>query len=243
MNIHVLPGDDLVETFRETEIEGEIIVCRECLIEGVIKADSLNEFWRIRENYLTSAYGESRDDVYRDKVKGELEKLLDVSAGDEVNLWFEYELFCQVNFWFCLWLLRDKKARINRVAPVVRSEYDLWKGLGGSDRHDSEKCFSRKIKVSDEDLRLGANLWEAYRDHDLERLKSLSRTASESFPYLARVCQAEIVRRDRPRKRLEEIISEGAADFGAVFQKFSETEGIYGFGDLQVKRLYDEIQS
>ncbi len=41
MKIHVLPGDSLVETFNKSDIEGEIIGCRECLIEGDAQAKNL----------------------------------------------------------------------------------------------------------------------------------------------------------------------------------------------------------
>jgi hypothetical protein len=29
--------------------------------------------------------------------------------------------------------------------------------------------------------------------------------------------------------------------FGTVFQEFCKRESIYGFGDLQVKRIFDEV--
>jgi hypothetical protein len=31
--------------------------------------------------------------------------------------------------------------------------------------------------------------------------------------------------------------------FGEVFKEFNKRESIYGFGDLQVKRLFDEIKN
>ena len=61
MKIHVLPGDSLVEPFKETDIEGEIIVCRECLIDGDVKANNLEDFWQVRENYLSKNYGDENN--------------------------------------------------------------------------------------------------------------------------------------------------------------------------------------
>lgn len=41
---------------------------------------------------------------------------------------------------------------------------------------------------------------------------------------------------------LQQIIDElGTEEFTLVFREFCKREGIYGFGDLQVKRLYDEL--
>ena len=240
MKIHVLPGDSLVETFRKTGIEGEIIVCRECLIDGDCSAENLDDFWRERENYLSVAYPESGD-FYRENVKPEFEKLVKVKTGDEVNLWFEYELFCQANMWFCIRLLRDKNASVFRVAPVVRSENDLWKGFGKLSEGDLEKCFAERTEFGSEDITLGANLREAFQNKDFRRLKQLSEAESDCFPYLEQVCQAAIELESRPEKRLQEIVSEGETDFHKIFQKFSETEGVYGFGDAQVKRILQGI--
>lgn len=239
MKMHVLPGDALVETFKKTGIEGEIAVCRECLIDGDSTAENLTDFWRERENYLGAAYPDSGD-FYAENVKSEFEKLLKVSAEDEVNLWFEYELFCQANMWFCLSLLKDKNADIFRVAPVVRGENDLWKGFGDLSESDLEKCFKQKIRFSDEDILLGVNLWEAYQNKDFQGLERLSETESDCFPYLEKVCRAAIEMQTRPKERLQEIISEGT-DFREIFQKFRETEGVYGFGDAQVKRILQGI--
>lgn len=240
MKIHVLPGDSLVAPFEKTNLEGEIVVCRECLIDGSFKSDNLNDFWRERENYLSAAYPKS-DNFYLEYVKTEFEKLLNVSANDEINLWFEYELFCQTNMWFCLSLLKDKNVEIFRVAPIVRAENDLWKGFGNLGESDLEKCFANRIEFGDEDILLGANLWEAFQSKDTRRLKDLSQTQSACFPHLKEVCQAAIQLQSRPKARLQAIVSAGENDFYKVFEEFSKTEGIYGFGDLQVKRIYDEI--
>ena len=48
----------------------------------------------------------------------------------------------------------------------------------------------------------------------------------------------------RPEKVLREILNEmEIPDFGNAFREFSKREPIYGFGDLQVKRLYDRIMN
>lgn len=240
MKIHVLPGDSLVETFQKTNIEGEIIICRECLIDGDLSADNLEDFWRVRENYLSENYSEV-EKSYEANVKSEFEKLSNVSEADEVYLWFEYELFCQANMWFCLYLLENSEAKVFRVEPIVRNEKDIWKGFGGLGANELQKCFSERKKISDEDLKFGADLWKAFQDRDFEQLQNLSKSKSECFPYLEAVCEAATEQEVRPKETVRKIIEGGETDFGKVFRKFNETEGVYGFGDLQVKKIYEEI--
>ena len=46
----------------------------------------------------------------------------------------------------------------------------------------------------------------------------------------------------RPIQSLITIMKElDTEEFGPVFREFNKRESIYGFGDLQVKRLFDEI--
>ena len=80
-----MPGDSLTDNFRQTGIDGEIVVCRECLIEGDVKAETLDEFWKLRASFLDGAYDEAKNS-YFDSVAAELTKLQDLPADSEVNL-------------------------------------------------------------------------------------------------------------------------------------------------------------
>lgn len=239
MKIHVLAGDALADNFKNSGIEGEIVVCRECLVEGDVRAENLEDFWQIRADFIKGAYGEDREKYFAEVVR-EFEKLKNLAPDAEVNLWFEYELFCQANMWFCLSLLRETKANVYRVAPVVRTEADVWKGFGNLSAEDLRKCFAEKIKFSAEDILLGANLWKAYQNADYEKLERLSETDSECFPRLKEVCRAEMEKGSRPQKVLREIMENGSTDFAEIFPRFAARAGVYGFGDAQVKRLISE---
>lgn len=240
MQIHVLPGDALIESFNQSRIEGERIVCRECLIEGDLQASDLEDFWHVRAAFLGRTYPEV-ENSYREGVASEFEKMLALAEDGPVNLWFEYELFCQVNMWFCLSLLSEKDAEIYRVAPPVRNEDELWKGFGASGPDELEKCFERRIKFGRADIELGTSLWEAFRLRDFAGLRLLSEKKSACFPYLKSVCEAAIEINDRPKKTLEKIRASGESDFAKIFEKFARTEGVYGFGDSQVRRILEVV--
>ncbi len=241
MKIHVLPGDALTENFKQTKIDGEIIVCRECLVEGDVKADNLKDFWQVRARFIEKNYGEG-DGKYFQNVAGELERLKNSAEnGAEINLWFEYELFCQVNLWFTLYLLRETDAKIYRVAPFVRNENDVWKGFGDLSAEALEKCFAERVEFSEKDIKLGANLWRAFQNADYETLEALAANESKCFPFLKEVCRAASEKNSRPRRVLEGIIADGKTDFAEIFPEFSARAGVYGFGDSQVKRILAEI--
>lgn len=240
LQLHFLPGDSLVEHFRESGISGEIAVCRECLIEGDLMATDREEFWQVREEYLSSAYPPEDRNFYREHVVREFEKLQTADAG-EINLWFEHELFCQVNLWFCLDLLRDTTADIYRITPLVKEKSDIWKGFGRLATGELRMCFEQRERFGQSDMLLGADLWNAYQKRDFQQLRKLSDMESKCFPYLREVGQAAVEQEHRPQATLAKIMATDDSGFGKVFQKFNEIEAVYGFGDLQVRRLYDQL--
>jgi hypothetical protein len=240
MIYHVLPGDAVAEDFRKTSIGGRIIVCRECLIVGPVDADTPFEFWEQRAHFILSEYAEDEIE-FQERVADELEKLCDVEAGDEVNLWFEYELFCQSNMWFCVSLLSNSGADIYRVEPAVRSPDEIWQGFGSLTPAELRECFRKRVKFEQADLELGRDLWQAYRSGDHEKIKELGSVHSPCFPYLEQVCNAEIHKSTRPRQILMKIVEEGSTDFEEIFAEFTRRAGEYGFGDLQVQNLLDRL--
>jgi hypothetical protein len=242
MKVHVLPGDALTEEFKKTNIDGEILVCRECLVEGEVKSDNLEDFWHVRAGFIGKSYGAEEKDRYYQGVAAEFEKLQRLAAPEtEINLWFENELFCQVNFWFCLYLLRESRSKIFRVAPTFGEVNDVWKGFGGFEVEDLRENFGNRIEMSQADILLGARLWTAYQNADLGTLEKLSRTESPCFPHLAEVCRAEIEKNARPKAVLREILTAGKTDFADIFSEFSARAKVYGFGDSQVQRILAEI--
>ena len=235
MIYHVLPGDAQVEDFRQTGLQGELLVCREALVDGDVSGETLDEFFNNR-----AAVHNEEPAVYDVNVASQFRRLLDVGPTDKVNLWFEHDLFCAVNMWFCLSLLRGSDADIYRVAPVHLSFEDRWDGFGNTNPEILKKCFADRIKFSRSDIELGSELWDAFRRKDVEELSRLSALPQTAFPYLDEVGRAVAEFDSKPLQIVREIKRKGKSDLKEVFPEFRRRAGVYGFGDTQVKRLMEE---
>ncbi|MEO6334473.1 MAG: hypothetical protein ABIO91_05750 [Pyrinomonadaceae bacterium] len=240
MILHFLPGDSTVGIFRSSGIEGEVAVCREALIDGDVSGETLPEFWENRARFFARDYPDAGQD-YHEKVVREFAKLTALQSGSEINLWFEYELFCQANMWFCLSLLGKSTADIFRVAPVVLSEDDVWDGFANLSPEDLKKCFAGRVKMSRKEIAAGASLWSAYRAGHHEDLERLSTIESPAFPKLREVCVAAVEKESRPREILGEIVRGGTVEFDKVFREFKARAGEYGYGDAQVKKIWQSL--
>jgi len=246
MVYNILNGDALAYSFPDAKIEGDTIVVREGLIDGDLAGDNLHEFWQSRANYMGLTTAE-----YYNNVVNEFEKIINAPDDSEFNLWFEYDLFCQVNMWFVISIINNlpirKKVYAVYTSYLDRTDKQFWNGFGRANSVELIICFTNRISLDDADLQLGRDLWRAYKNNNLQKLRRLAENRSPAFPYIQEVVKAHIDRfprdgaKGRPERVIEEIIQNDSKDFHKVCREFWKRESIYGFGDIQVKHLYDKV--
>lgn len=248
MVYHILTGDSLARNFPDAKIQGEIIVSREALIEGDLSGDNLLDFWQSRARFLGIDL-----DEYRKNVIHEYEKLAGAPDDSEFNLWFEYDLFCQVNMWFTISFINDlsinKKIFAVYTSHLDESDKKFWNGFGSATPGDLRLCFEKRIELNSDEIQLAVDLWQSYKQCDLQSLNQLSLKQSAAFPQIKKVISAHIDRfpangeKGRPERVMEDIIKNVSRDFNKVCPEFWKRESIYGFGDVQLKHLYDKVMA
>lgn len=245
MVYNILNGDSLACSFPDSKIEGHIIVVREGLIDGNLSGDNLHDFWQSRAKYMGLTETE-----YHDNVVKEFEKIMNAPDDSEFNLWFEYDLFCQVNSWFVVSVINSlsikKKVYAVNTSYLDKTSKQFWNGFGSANSSELLHCFADRILLNDVDLQLAEDLWIAYKVGNLDELTRLAKKQSSAFPYLQEVTRAHVDRfpkqgKGRPERVIEEITKNISTDFNAVLKEFWNKESIYGFGDTQVKYLYDKV--
>lgn len=208
-----------------------------------MKGKTLNELFETRAKFLSENYGGSESDYY-EKAVVEFDKVQRIDDGSDINLWFEDDLFCQVNFWFVASLLEegDSDNEVFLIRPKSHSPY----GFAGLDKSELLSIFENRIPLTE--LFKIASLWKAYQTDDLEKLVGLAKELEQEYPFILSAVEAHLERiptngnPGRPTESLIAIMNELQTEkFGPVFMEFNKRESIYGFGDLQVKRLFDEI--
>jgi hypothetical protein len=244
MVLHILNGDSLAHTLQNTILKDTTIICRECLIDGPLSPEIDEAFFLKRAEYISSSYNETHQN-YFSKIVNELDKLKQIPQHSDVYLWFENDLYCQVNMWFIISLISNNCPNINfyRIFPSIKNLENKWSGFSDLKNEETKELIKNRIRFTESDIELSKNLWNNYAVNNKENLKRLTKTGSDCFKYLEEVIQAHIDRttenteEGRPEKILKEIISEGKKNFNDIFFEFNKTEGVYGFGDLQVKLL------
>ena len=245
MVYNILNGDALAFSFPDAGIEGDIVVMREALIDGDLTGNNLNEFWQSRAKYHDSTEAQ----YYSDVVK-EFEKIINAPNNSEFNLWFEFDLFCQVNMWFVISIINSllikKKVYAVNTSYLDKTSKQYWNGFGSANSSELRICFADRILLNNVDLQLAEDLWTAYKTGNLNELTRLATKQPSAFPNLQEVVKAHVDRfpkegKGRPEKTIEDITKNISTDFDKVLKEFWNKESIYGFGDTQVKHLYDKV--
>ena len=241
---HILNGDSLKNQFPKS-ISGELIVARECLVDGNIQGEDINELFLNREKYLES-YSQVPAGTYFESTVPEITKITNIPADSVIYCWFEDDLFCQANFWFVLHLLVEKLSvdEVFLVRPSKGNEYSF----GHMNTENLQKAFLQASLLSSVELEELSNLWCLYQNENYSDMLTIAENFTKKFNFLVPAIKAQIDRLPdsnglgRPERSLLAIMKElKTEDFPAVFSVFHQREAIYSFGDLQVKRMFDEL--
>lgn len=242
---HILNGDALKMQFPK-EWSSNLIVVRECLMEGDVSADTLQEFYLKRATFIGEYFEKIERASYYEITVPEFEKILNITENSEINLWFEDDLFCQVNFWFVasFMLQNDRKYTFFLVRPNHGNEYSF----GNMNHEELITSYKNRKALSVSDLTEIDKLWKSYQQNNIEKMIESGEILHEKFPFILAAIKAHNERipvngkPGRPFQTLQDIINElHTTNFEPVFREFCKREAIYGYGDLQVKNMLKQI--
>ena len=246
--VHILNGDSLKARW-PTSIHGEVIVARECLIDGdvsgSIHSKGLPGFYTNRAKFL-ECYPQCSATEYFLKSVPEFTKITKIPPNTIIYCWFEEDLFCQVNFWFVIALLKahNKNNQIYLVKPNKGNEYSF----ANMDNAELTIALNDANKLTHEQLNILSQLWHLYQRKNYAEMLVVAQALTGNLTFVINAIKAQQARMPDesgygyPERQLIAIAKElNTTKFAPVFQVFSQRMGIYSFGDLQVKRMFDGV--
>lgn len=245
--LHILNGDSSKNLFPTREINGEIVVWREALVQGPLFYLLGSElFWEMRSQFIERAYG-SKLFEYKNKVIQEFQKIKRFQ-GNEIVLWFEYDLFCQINMIAIIsYLLRSKKSK--KISLVCIGDYPGHSkrvGLGEIPAENYPKLFKNRIKLEKEDLLLADRAWMAFCGKEIEKFEQMR---SNNFKYLteALVAAKSLFRQKEKLSPLSlhilKMIENDNINESQLIRRLLKEDTALGFGDLQFKYEIEKVSN
>jgi hypothetical protein len=247
--LHIHNGDSTAGTAKKASIPGEHLAWREALVCGPVPGGlSADAFRRVRAEHLASAYGVSIEKCEQELRKQE-DALSAFSAHEEVVLWFEHDLFCQVQLIYLLDWFAQRELGSTKLSLVCISEFpgiEYFRGLGQLNEAQLASLFPERQEVSESQLQLGSKAWQAYSSPNPADLLSLMASDLSAMPFLERSFTKHLQRFPSTENGLGRIgnvglglIARGYQRFRSLFPAFVSRESEYGFGDAQ---LYLELK-
>jgi len=243
--LHILNGDVSASILADSSIQGDILVWREMLCEGEVhKNIGSDEFWKIRYNFFQKEIGIEKLD-YFDKIIRELVKLEDLSDYKRVFLWFEFDLFCQVNLMaLCAYLLKSYRKDIvyRLICTGKDSGREGFQSLSDYSVKEYLSLLENSIKLSRHNLLFAEQSWQVYVENNLEVLKAYNFNKSSKFMYFQLAMNQHLKRfpgesgLNQIEHKILEIIDSGIQSFRNIVEnllKWQQEETVYGFSDLQ----------
>lgn len=257
MNIlHVLNGDSTAHGFRDTGLEGDVLVWREIFSQGPLSEDiDSGEFWEARSKWICETFGEKTAE-YSKAVVNPLEKLKE--PYDEINLWFEFDLHCQANLLGVLALLAQNTdlspPDVYLICPGDFPGKANFRGMGELNGEELVYLYdSIRVQLGEPDFAIAAEAWKQYVRSDTDALEHWINENNfwGALELLKPALQAHINRLivnadglNGVEQRLLDIYRNGANTRFAIYQQFWNTDKIYGMGDFELdiylKRLKEQ---
>lgn len=239
---HITNGGSTSSTLEQTTLDGDQAAWTEALVAGPTPAGLRSEdLVQVRAQHLSEAYGISLADAKRESEHLE-RSLRDSASYDEVVLWFEHDLFCQINLISLLGWFAENRAG-NRLSLVCIDRFSgksQFRGLGELTAAELETLFPARSEITEEVLKIGAAAWRAYCSPDPTAIESLLTADTSSLPFLKAALMRHLARFPSVENGLGRVeatalnlVAAGAASFGRLFRGFWDAEPIYGFGDAQ----------
>lgn len=245
-NLHILNGDSSWHLFQETGIPGETLVWREILCEGPVQHEiATPEFWSKRDDFVKSEFGAGPAD-YKQLID-DFEKLKDFKSYTEIILWFEYDLFCQVNMMALLsWCYRQNvhdHCKVSMICVGDEPGYERLIGLGRIPPHRYTELYEERTILTGPSLAYADRVWKAYTSEDPNELE-FALMPHPVFSYLSGAMKSHLKRFPYTSCALNEIEqeilitiqNEEVHNVDDVVRHMLQWQHYYGFGDLQYFR-------
>ena len=184
--LHITNGDVAVARMREGGISGSFLPWQDLLHEGPVPAtDDLARLTAIRARYLAqSGYGSELK--IHDQLKARDARLARAAEHDEIVLWFEHDLYDQLQLLQVLdWLAAN--AAHARLSLIVIGQYPgiaRFVGLGQLSPEQVAGLLDSRVPALPEHFDIAQRAWHAFREPGPQSWASLLGAKNAAMPYL-----------------------------------------------------------
>jgi hypothetical protein len=197
----------------------------------------------VRARHLSESYGVGLEQCERELADQE-NKRATFADHEEIVLWFEHDLFCQINLLYLLNWFSQHELRHTRLSLVCIDRFPGFvdfRGLGQLTAEQLASLFPERKEISAPQLKLASAAWQAYCSPNPTAIEGLLRTDTSALPFLDAALRAHLRRFPSVENGLGAIentslglVLSGKNSFIDLFKAYGDAAPIYGLGDAQL---------
>jgi hypothetical protein len=246
--LHVANGTCTTRIIASAGIPGTLSIWADPLYEGPVPGGLTDaELLEVRTRHLAGATDEA---LVVDPVNdlGRWRTVIERHESyDELILWFEHDLFDQLNLIQLLAWIRERLPAAKVVSLVCIGSFPghpRFKGLGELTPDELASLLETRQRVGEEQYSMAGRAWQAFREPTPEALVDLGQGKTAALPYLAaavgRFLQEYPWTTDglsRTERRLLRLAGGGSIQLSAAFPRMHAGEEVYYVTDMSLATL------
>lgn len=251
--LHITNGDSTTDYLRSIQFQGEFITWREMLCEGKTTTDVGSEnFWKTRFDFFKSSYKVNKK-TFIDLTVKEYRSLCQKKHQQEIVLWFDYDLFCQINMIAVIsWIKRYRKGE--KVSLVTCGNIEGSKkqvGFSELTREQIHQHYENRVELNQDDIAYADYIWQLYCSDSPLRLETIYKFNPMSpFVYLQEALEMHLKRFpsiENGLNAVENYIVDTAnstkpTSKNQLVGNLLQNQKVYGFGDTQYFHKLEKLK-
>jgi hypothetical protein len=183
--LHVTNGDSAARTLGETALGGDVLPWRDALHEGPVPALPRGELLRARARFLTDC-GEGTEDELLASLERRDEQLLEALRDNtEVVLWFEHDLYDQLQLLDVLALAHAEQTAPGLIVIGSFPGKPSFAGLGELTAGELETLWPSRRPAAPDALEAATSAWGAFQAPEPTALAEWATRDTPQLPFLA----------------------------------------------------------
>jgi len=248
--LHVANGSCTTRLIDAAGIPGTLSIWADPLYDGPVPGGLTDsELIDVRARHLAAPTDASADPV--NDMRQWRAVIDDHESYDELVLWFEHDLFDQLNLMQLLTWSRTRLPAAKPVSLVCVGSFPgrpRFMGLGQLTPEELASLLDTRQPISDAQYELADVAWQAFRAPTPEALNQVRLGNTAALPYLAaaitRFLQEYPWTTDglsRTERRLLELSAAGAVELSAAFPRMHDDEEAYYVTDTSIAELANAL--
>ncbi len=242
--LHVTNGDTVLYLFKKAGITGTHVAWRDALYEGPVPSGSLEEATAYRASFAAARGYGNPIKIIHDFERRDAQ-LRRAAEFQEVVLWFEHDLYDQLQILQILTALERLDLEPGRISIVQSDQY-----LGTMTADELSPLLARRRVVTAATFRSARRAWERFTSKSPLDLFVASKEDAIGLPFLRaslrRLCEEYPWTRDglsRSQRQALEAVAQGPAHDRELFARAQAREEAAFMSDGTFAKVVDDLRA